>query len=131
MADYTLVNLKSDVEDMAPRFGYAPNMESRFARKPLELQNSGVSYFKIAPGFRVPFGHRHGEQEEVYLLIRGSARMKLEDEVVELGELDAIRVPGSTTRGMEGGPDGAEIVAFGAPNTENKDAEMVQDFWTD
>lgn len=131
MADYTLVNLKSDVEDMAPRFGYAPNMESRFARKPLELENSGVSYFKLAPSFRVPFGHRHGEQEEVYLVIRGSARMKLEDEVVELSELDAIRVPGSTTRGMEGGPDGAEIVAFGAPNTENRDTEMVQDFWTD
>lgn len=131
MADYTLVNLKSDVEDMAPRFGYAPNMESRFARKPLELRNSGVSYFKLASGFRVPFGHRHGEQEEVYLVIRGSVRMKLEDEVVELGELDAIRVPGSTTRGMEGGPDGAEIVAFGAPNTDNRDAEMVQDFWTE
>lgn len=131
MADYTLVNMKSDVEDMAPRFGYGPNMESRFARKPLELQNSGVSYFKIAPGFRLPFGHRHGEQEEVYLVIRGSARMKLEDEVVDLGELDAIRVPGSTTRGMEGGPDGAEIVAFGAPNTENRDTEMVKDFWTD
>ena len=131
MADYTLVNMKSDVEDMAPRFGYGPNMESRFARKPLELQNSGVSYFKIAPGFRLPFGHRHGEQEEVYLVIRGSARMKLEDEVVDLGELDAIRVPGSTTRGMEGGPDGAEIVAFGAPNTGNRDTEMVKDFWTD
>ena len=130
MPDYTLVNLRNDVEDMAPRFGYAPDMESHFARKPLGLEKSGVSYFKLAPGFRVPFGHRHGEQEEVYLVIRGSARFRLEDEVVELGELDAVRVPGSTTRGMEAGPDGAEIVAFGAPNTDNKDAEMVQDFWT-
>jgi len=130
MPDYTLVNLRTDVEDMAPRFGYAPDMESHFARKPLGLEKSGVSYFKLAPGFRVPFGHRHGEQEEVYLVIRGSARFRLEDEVVELGELDAVRVPGSTTRGMEAGPNGAEIVAFGAPNTDNKDAEMVQDFWT-
>jgi hypothetical protein len=30
---------------------------------------------------------------------------------------------------MEAGPDGAEILAFGAPNTDNKDAEMLQDFW--
>jgi mannose-6-phosphate isomerase-like protein (cupin superfamily) len=131
MSDYTLVNLKNDVQDMAPQFGYAPNMESRFARRNLELRNSGVSHFKLAPNFRVPFGHRHGEQEEVYLVIRGSARFKLDDEVVELQELDALRVPGSTTRGMEAGPEGAEIVAFGAPNTDNKDAEMVQDFWSD
>jgi mannose-6-phosphate isomerase-like protein (cupin superfamily) len=131
MPDYTLVNLKNDVQDMAPQFGYAPNMESRFARKNLELENSGVSYFKIAPDFRVPFGHRHGEQEEVYLVIRGSARLKLDDEIVEMREMDAIRVPGAVRRGMEAGPEGAEIIAFGAPNTDNKDAEMIQDFWTD
>jgi mannose-6-phosphate isomerase-like protein (cupin superfamily) len=130
MADYTLLNLKSDVEDIAPQFGYAPDMESRFARKPLGLENSGLSYFKVAPDFRIPFGHRHGEQEEVYVVLSGSARFKLEDEVVELNALDALRVPGATTRGVEAGPEGAEIVAFGAPNTDNKDAEMVQDFWT-
>jgi len=129
MADYTLLNLKTDVEDMAPRFGYAPNMESRFARGSLGLQQSGVSYFKIAPDFRVPFGHRHAEQEEIYVLLSGSARMKLDDEIVELKPLDAVRVPGSTPRGMEAGPDGAEILAFGAPNTEGKDAEMLPEFW--
>jgi uncharacterized cupin superfamily protein len=129
MADYTLLNLKTDVEDMAPRFGYAPNMESRFARTTLGLECSGLSYFKIAPGYRIPFGHRHGEQEEVYVLLSGSARMKLDDEIVELKAMDAIRVPGSTPRGFEAGPDGAEILAFGAPNTDNKDAEMLPDFW--
>jgi quercetin dioxygenase-like cupin family protein len=131
MADYTLLNLKGDVEDMAPRFGYAPNVEARFARQPLGLEKSGMSYFKIAPSFRMPFGHRHGEQEEVYLVLSGGARVRLEDEVVELGLLDAIRVPGSVTRGIEAGPDGAEIVVFGAPNTDNKDVELVSGFWTD
>jgi mannose-6-phosphate isomerase-like protein (cupin superfamily) len=129
VADYTLLNLKSDVEDQAPRFGYSPNLESRFARRALELENSGLTYFKIAPGFRVPFGHRHGEQEEIYLLLSGSARMKLDDEIVELKPLDAIRVPGSVTRGMEAGPQGAEIIAFGAPSNDNKDVEMLPDFW--
>jgi mannose-6-phosphate isomerase-like protein (cupin superfamily) len=131
MADYTLLNLKSDVEDMAPRFGYAPNVEARFARKPLGLEKSGISYFKIAPGFRMPFGHRHDEQEEIYLVLSGSARVKLDEEILELRAMDAVRVPVATTRGFEAGPEGAEILAFGAPDTDNKDLEMDPGFWPD
>jgi mannose-6-phosphate isomerase-like protein (cupin superfamily) len=126
--EYTVVNLKQ-VEDQAPKFGYSPNLESRFARIPLELENSGLGYYRVAPGFRLPFGHTHGVQEEIYLVVSGSARMKLDDEVIELRAWDAVRVPGSTMRGFEGGQQGAEIVAFGAPNIENKDAEMARDFW--
>jgi mannose-6-phosphate isomerase-like protein (cupin superfamily) len=129
MADHTIVNLKEDVEDMAPKFGLSPGLESRFARKPLGLENSGVSYFKIAADFKQPFGHRHGEQEEVYVIVSGSARIRLEDEEHELRQWDVVRVPGHVTRALQGGPDGAEVLAFGAPNTENRDAEMVQDFW--
>jgi quercetin dioxygenase-like cupin family protein len=128
LAGYTHINLK-DVEDMAPKFGMSPGIESRFARKALELEESGMGYYKLAPNYRLPFGHRHTEQEEIYLVVSGSARMKLDDEVVDLAQWDVVRVPGQIARGMEGGPDGAEIIAFGAPNTENKDAEMVQDFW--
>jgi mannose-6-phosphate isomerase-like protein (cupin superfamily) len=131
MAGYTLVNLKNGVEDMAPKFGYAPNMEARFARVPLGLQNAGLSHFRVAPGFRVPFGHRHGEQEEIYVVIGGSARVRVDDDIVEMQAWDAIRIPPGATRGFEAGPDGAEILAFGAPNTDNKDAEMVRDWWTD
>ena len=131
MADYTKLNLKQDVEDMAPRFQLSPGLESRFARTPLELENSGVSYYKIAPGFRMPFGHRHGEQEEVYIVIGGSARLALDDEVVELAQWDAVRIPVSTMRALEGGPDGAEVIAIGAPNNDNQDAEMVQGWWAE
>ena len=129
MADYTKLNLKQDVEDMAVKFGFAPDMEARYARKPLGLENSGVSYFRLAPDFRQPFGHTHGEQEEVYVVLSGSARPKAGDGIVELAQLDAIRLPGATPRGMEAGPDGVEILAVGAPNTDNKDAEMLPDFW--
>ena len=129
MADYTKLNLKRDVEDMAERFGMAPALEARYARKPLGLENSGVSYFRLDPDFRLPFGHTHAEQEEVYVVLSGSARVKAGDDIVELAPFDALRVPGSTPRGMEAGPDGAEILAVGAPNTDNKDAEMLQDFW--
>jgi mannose-6-phosphate isomerase-like protein (cupin superfamily) len=128
MPGYTRVNLK-EVEDQAPKFGFAPHLQSRFARKALGLERSGISHFTLAPGFRVPFGHHHADQEEVYVVVAGSARMKLDDEVVQLGTWDAVRVPPEMTRGMEGGPEGAEILAFGAPSDENADAQMVRDFW--
>ena len=88
MAAYTRVNLKSDVKDMAPEFGME-GIESRFARTNLELENSGLSYFRLDPGYRAPFGHTHSEQEEVYVILSGSARVAVGDEVVELGEWDA------------------------------------------
>jgi mannose-6-phosphate isomerase-like protein (cupin superfamily) len=130
MAAYTVVNLM-EVEDQAPKFGYAPNLESRFARKSLELENSGLSHYRVAPGYRVPFGHRHTEQEEVYLVVSGSARVKLDDEILELAQWDAVRIPVGVMRSFGAGPDGAEILAFGAPNTDNADIEMEQDWWTD
>ena len=131
MPDFTVVNLKRDVQDMAPKFDMAPGLESRFARQNLGLEKSGVSYFKLAPGFRMPFGHRHGQQEEVYVIVSGSARIKLDDEIVELEQWDVVRIPGDTWRALEGGVNGAEVIAFGAPNTENKDAEMQPGWWSD
>jgi uncharacterized cupin superfamily protein len=130
MATHTKVNLK-EVEDQAPRFGLAPHLEARMARVPLELEHSGVSYQKLAPGFRLPFGHRHKTQEEIYLVVSGSIRAKLEDEVVELRQWDAIRVPKDTMRGFEAGADGAEVIAVGAPSTGPGDAEMVDGWWSD
>ena len=130
MATHSVVNLM-EVEDQAPKFGYAPNLESRFARKPLELENSGLSHYRVAPGYRVPFGHRHTEQEEIYLVVSGSAVVKLDDEILELAQWDAVRIPAGVMRSFGAGPDGAEILAFGAPNTDNADIEMEQGWWTD
>ena len=129
MDSYTKVNLKSDVEDMATKFGLAPNLEYRVGREPLETKESAVSYLRMAPGFRMPFGHTHKKQEELYLLVAGSARLKLDDEVVELVPWDAVRIAKNTVRNLEAGPDGAELILFGAPNTGSNDAEMIQDFW--
>jgi mannose-6-phosphate isomerase-like protein (cupin superfamily) len=130
MAAYTRVNLKSDVQDMAPQFGM-DGIESHFARTNLELEKSGLSYYRLDPGYRAPFGHTHSQQEEVYVILSGSARVAVGDEVVELGELDAIRIAPETMHGMEAGPDGAEILAFGAPNTDNKDVDMQPGWWPD
>ena len=129
MADYTVVNLK-EVEDQAPKFDMSPQMEMRMARVALGLENSGVSYQRLAPSFRLPFGHKHRNQEEVYVLVGGSARIKLEDEVVDLKPFDAVRVPKDTMRGFEAGPEGAEFIAIGAPNTGPGDADTVQGWWS-
>jgi mannose-6-phosphate isomerase-like protein (cupin superfamily) len=133
MAGFTVVNLK-EVEDQAPRFGVSPNLEAGFASVPLALEQSGVSYQRLAPNFRIPFGHKHKAQEELYVLVSGSARAKLDDEVIELKQWDAVRVPNETMRAFEAGAEGAELLAFGAPKagtSPGDDAEMTPGWWKD
>jgi mannose-6-phosphate isomerase-like protein (cupin superfamily) len=129
MSGYTKVNLKTDVDDLAPQFGLSPGLESRFAKGALQTEKSGMSYFKIAPDFRTPFGHRHDEQEEIYVIISGSARIRIEGEEIELGTLDAIRVAADQMRAVQGGPVGCEMLAFGAPKPDRQDVEMVNGWW--
>jgi quercetin dioxygenase-like cupin family protein len=131
MSAYTHINLKEDVDDQAPNFGLSPNLETRMARVPLGMENSGVSYIRIAPGFRIPFAHKHKQQEEVYVLVNGTARIKIEDEVRDMKQWDAVRVHRDTVRGFEAGDDGAEFIVLGAPNTGPGDAEMIQGWWSD
>jgi mannose-6-phosphate isomerase-like protein (cupin superfamily) len=130
MAGYTVQNLK-EVEDQGPNFGLSPDLEARMARVPLELEEFGISYQRLAPDYRLPFGHMHSVQEEVYVLISGSARVKLDDEVVELKPWDAVRVHRDTMRSFEAGPEGAEMIAVGAPNTGPGDANVQQGWWSD
>jgi mannose-6-phosphate isomerase-like protein (cupin superfamily) len=131
MAGYTKVTLKDDVEDQGPNFGYEGKIEARMARVPLELEHSGVSYLRLAPDFRIPWGHTHKTQEEIYVLVGGSLRAKLDDEIVELRPFDAVRVHKDTMRGFEAGPDGAEMIAIGAPHTGPGDAQTVDGWWDD
>ena len=130
MANYTKLNLRGDVEDQAPKFGM-DDLEFHTARAPLEMENGGLSFLRIAPNYRMPFGHHHDQQEEVYVLVNGTARLKLDDEVIELEPWDAVRIHKDTMRNLEGGPDGAEIILFGAPNAGAGDAQMEQGWWTD
>jgi mannose-6-phosphate isomerase-like protein (cupin superfamily) len=128
---YTKLNLRDDVEDQAPKFGLEENLEARMARVPLELRESGLSYQRLEPNYRLPFGHTHKTQEEVYVVIGGSARAKVGEEVVELGVLDALRVDNDTPRSFEAGPDGAELLVVGAPSTGPGDAEVLESWWGD
>jgi mannose-6-phosphate isomerase-like protein (cupin superfamily) len=129
MADYTMVNMK-EVEDQAPKFGLAPDLEARFARVPLEAELIGMSYQRLAPNFRIPWGHTHKTQEEVYVLVSGSGRLKVGDDVLEMKPWDAVRIHKDTMRSFESGPEGAELLAIGAPGGAG-DAEMEQEWWKD
>ena len=130
MAGYTKVNLR-EVDDQAPNLGFSPQWELRMARVPLELENSGISYQRLAPNVRLPFGHKHKRQEEIYVIVSGSAKVKLDDEVVELKPMDAVRVGNDTLRSFEAGPDGLEMISIGAPNTGPGDGDTVPGWWQD
>ncbi|HYU59560.1 MAG TPA: cupin domain-containing protein [Solirubrobacterales bacterium] len=133
-AGYTHLNLKRDVEDMAPKGGMAPDVEARFATASLDLEKSAVSHQRLAPNARAPFGHRHKQQEELYVVLSGSGRIKLDDEIVELRARDAVRIAPDTMRAVEAGPEGIEILAFGAPNlgpASEDIAESVPGWWSE
>jgi mannose-6-phosphate isomerase-like protein (cupin superfamily) len=130
MSNYTKANVREDVENQAPKFGMPDELDARFARSVIGGKTLGLSLMKLDPNFRIPFGHKHEHQEEVYVVVRGSGRVKVEEEIVELREWDAIRFDENTMRNMEAGPDGIEFLAFGAGD-DPLDAEMVQGWWQD
>jgi len=131
---FTHRNLKDDLEDLGPRFDGPPELEFHLATDALGLAESGLSHQRIPPGHRFPYGHTHKTQEEVYVVVRGSGRMKLDDEVVELQEWDVVRVPPGTWRGYEAGPEGLELIVYGAPNlgeVPRDDVEGKRGWWAD
>ena len=129
---FTRMNIKADLDDIGSRFDGAPDLEFRAATEALGLQKSGLSYQRIPPGYRFPYGHTHQTQEEVYVVVRGSGRMKLDDEIVALAEWDAVRVPAGTWRGFEAGPDGLELLVFAAPKeAQRDDVDGERGWWAD
>jgi mannose-6-phosphate isomerase-like protein (cupin superfamily) len=125
---YTLKRL-TDVEDSAPGFGFGDVQEARFANDDLETEDTGVSHLRVKARERQAFAHRHENAEEVYVVLAGSGRVKLDDEILEIEALDAIRVAPGVTRQFEAGSDGIELLAFG--RRHEGDGELVKDWWTD
>jgi mannose-6-phosphate isomerase-like protein (cupin superfamily) len=125
---YTLKRI-TDVEDSAPKFGFQEVQEARFAKDELESESTGVSHHRLKAHRRQPFAHRHEQAEEIYLILAGSGRVKLGEDIVELRPLDAVRVAPEVTRAFEAGPEGLEILAFGPRH--DGDGEVIQGWWTD
>ncbi len=128
MTRFTIKNLK-DVEDSAGE--RMPGVEGRFARKYLDSEHLGVSYFHYGPGIRAPIAHSHREQEEAYVVVGGSGRIRLDDEVHELQRWDVVRVSPAVIRAFEGGEDGLEVIAIGADRPEGGDGVMAPSAWID
>ena len=130
MAGYTVQNL-NEVQNQGENFGINPDeLQLRMAKDPLECQNAGISLLRLGPDYRAPFGHNHKTQEEIYVLVNGTARMKIEDEIVEMQPLTAVRVDSGTMRGYEAGSEGADLIVIGAPRTGPGDADVVQGWWS-
>jgi mannose-6-phosphate isomerase-like protein (cupin superfamily) len=130
MSDYTIVNL-GDVENIAPKFQMPEGMDVRFPRRRLGCTAGGVGVEKLPAGVRMPFGHKHSEQEEIYVIAEGSGRIKLDDEVHDLRQWDILRIGPGVIRNLEADSAGITLIAFGAPIGEENDAEMVPGWWED
>ena len=123
---YAKKNLRA-VEDQAVKHGLSEFQEARFARGDLGAEQTGLNFLTVKPGQREAFAHRHRTAEEIYVVLGGSGQVKLDDELVELAPLDAVRVSPGITRSFEAGPSGLEVLIVG-PHVEN-DGELVDDFW--
>jgi mannose-6-phosphate isomerase-like protein (cupin superfamily) len=127
MTTYRKITL-ADVKDSAPEFGMDAMGEARFARKDLGAENIGLTRYKMNPAQRLGFGHRHGESEEVYVVVSGSGRFKVGDEEFPVAALDAVFCPADAMREWESGPDGMELLAIGA-HAEGESSDMDREFW--
>jgi mannose-6-phosphate isomerase-like protein (cupin superfamily) len=127
-ASYTLKNL-TDVEDSASKFGFDEVQQARFANADLDAEHTGVSLHRVKAGKRQAFAHRHESAEEIYVVLGGSGRMKLDEAIIEVGPLDAIRVAPRVVRAFEGGPEGLDLLAFGPRH--DGDGEIIPAWWTD
>jgi mannose-6-phosphate isomerase-like protein (cupin superfamily) len=124
---YTIKNLR-DTEDMAPKFGFDAVQEARFAGRDLDAEKTGVALMRVKPGQRQAFAHRHDAAEEIYVILSGTGRIKLDAEIVDLKPLDAIRIAPGVARALEAGSEGLEYLAFGAHH--EGDGEILKgDFW--
>src|SRR5436305_184425 len=107
---YTVKNIRQ-VEDMAPQFGFDEVQEARFPYRDLDSETIGMAFHRVKPDKRQGFAHRHERAEEIYLILAGSGRMKLDDDVIDVGPLDAIRVAPAVARAFEAGADGPDRAA--------------------
>ena len=130
---FSRTNIKADLENIGSNFDGPPDLEFRAATRALDLEHSGLTYQRVPPGYRFPYGHTHRTQEEVYVVVSGSGRMKIDDEIIELARWDAVRVPPGAWRGYEAGPDGLELLVIGAPSLGDNprdDVEGERDWWS-
>jgi mannose-6-phosphate isomerase-like protein (cupin superfamily) len=125
---YARINF-DDVTDLAAQYGMGEIGEARYLREDVGAERLGMSLYRMNPGKRSGFGHRHREAEEMYIVLSGSGRVKIDDEILDLRPLDVVRVAPASVREFEAGPDGMHLLAAGEHVKD--DGELLQGWWTD
>lgn len=118
-----------DSDDLAPGFGVTGGGEFRFPTSDLGLERTGLGHYRLPPGARIPFGHRHVEAEELYVILSGSGRVRIDDEIVPLRALDVVRIGPASVRAFAAGDEGMDVLAVG-PRTPG-DGELLHGWWDD
>jgi quercetin dioxygenase-like cupin family protein len=126
--DYAIVNLQDIDDAIGDRLD---GLEARFSRKFLDSSELGISRFTYAPNVRNPGGHSHREQEEAYVVVSGSGRVRLDDEIRDVRQWDVIRVAPAVVRAFEAGPDGLDVIAVGGRKPEGGDGVPSDSPWPD
>jgi quercetin dioxygenase-like cupin family protein len=127
MPDYAIVNFQDIDNAVGDRL---PGLEGRFSRKFLNSRELGVSRFTYAPNLRGG-GHSHREQEEAYVVVAGSGRVRLDDEIREIRQWDVVRIAPEVVRAFEAGPDGLDLIAVGGSKPEGGDGVPSDSPWPD
>jgi mannose-6-phosphate isomerase-like protein (cupin superfamily) len=128
MSDFTSKNLM-DLDNLAA--GQVEGIDARFARPHMDSEHLGVSMIRYDAGVRAPYGHHHKVQEEAYVVVNGSGRIKLGDAIIDVKQWDVVRVAPEVIRGFEAGPDGLDLIIVGSDRPEEGDGVPVGDWWTD
>jgi mannose-6-phosphate isomerase-like protein (cupin superfamily) len=106
---YSLV----DIDELE---GEGPGGMVRKARRALGARAFGFNYFTFGPNVDGrEHDHAAAPQEEVYFVVRGSGRMRIDDDEIDLKPGRFVRVDAESRRLPISGPDGLELVTFGAP----------------
>ncbi len=124
-ATYSLVNIM-DIENSA--LG-GKGVDGRFTRKYLNSRDLGVSLFRYAPNFHSQKAHSHKVQEEAYVVVKGSGRMLVNAEVIDLKLWDVVRVAPEVTRAFAAGPEGLDLIVVGGPKPEGGDGMLQEANW--
>lgn len=125
---YAHINF-DDVTDLAARYGMGELGEARYVRDEVGAERIAMTLYRMNPGRRSGFGHRHREAEEMYVVLSGSGRVKIDDDILDLRPLDIVRVAPSSIRDFEAGPEGMHLLATGQHVKD--DGEMLEGWWTD
>jgi quinol monooxygenase YgiN/quercetin dioxygenase-like cupin family protein len=111
--------------ELLGRYGLGGVAEARYVREQLGALQIGLTHYRLGPGRRQGWAHRHRVAEEVYVAVEGGGRIEVDGDRLELRSLDAVRVAPGSVRELVAGDDGLDVLAFGVHSPG--DGEMVTD----